>query len=219
MIRDASDGPFTPELNIRKLSRLLEIGFDILDVDDFGNTCLHLFFLMCTDVPRALDWATSLVYLVSQGADVQAVNSSGQTISDIAYQRHCNTYPSNLDVSFMRGDLWDLVLVASGHDLADFRSFFPRTASYGKNYTREHFERLWKGREEQCPYWDDLDWPPRDHNGSDSDSDSDIDSDKVATGTQRVCSCLADTCWFATLDDYLRAEIWSDKWRTAGPLD
>ncbi|KAM0562977.1 hypothetical protein ACHAPJ_001820 [Fusarium lateritium] len=58
------------------------------------------------------------------------------------------------------GDVWDAALHICGYDIAQFRSYRRRRPRYVQGYTREDFEELWMGREDQCPYWDDKPWPP-----------------------------------------------------------
>lgn len=55
-------------------------------------------------------------------------------------------------------DLWESVLHSHGLDIGEMRGKYQRKTifSYGfmhRNYSRECFEELWKGKEDECPYW------------------------------------------------------------------
>lgn len=94
-----------------------------------------------------------LLLLIRAGADVSARRGDNISVSDLAYiNRSVLHYGSSGSYT---GDLWDSVLSELGYDLAEFRAGYPRRAEYNKVYTRNHFEMLWDGREEFCPYYDD----------------------------------------------------------------
>jgi hypothetical protein len=76
----------------------------------------------------------------------------------LAYYR--NTNSDNDVVGSMTGDPWDSVLQTCGYDVSEFHQGYQRRAEYVGGYTREKFQALWIGRENQCPYWDDAPWPP-----------------------------------------------------------
>ena len=142
------------QMHIRKLATLLEGPSTIADRTPEGYTCLHC--CLCLDGKEVLprEWHDCMVYLVRQGADVNAKDIRGVSVSEFAYR------PSHLSerVSSCLGDLWDAVLDTCNYDISEFRIGFPRRARYTVDYTRGDFEALWKGRERRCPYWDDADW-------------------------------------------------------------
>ncbi|KAI9711511.1 MAG: hypothetical protein M1820_002074 [Bogoriella megaspora] len=94
----------------------------------------------------------------SNGADIDAVDDFGRSVTDMAYQSVYD-YP-NWGGGY-RGDLWDAALLQCGYDVYERRLHHARTPQYDGMYRREDFERLWEGREELCPYFDDPPhWPP-----------------------------------------------------------
>lgn len=147
---------------MEKFDELLKLGADIHVRNHFGETCLHL----CLQASGGTDntvgsrlWVIreyeALKFLVQRGADPHATDYDGQTVSDIAYTMsgwsHLGSY---------HGDLWDSVLQSCGYNITEFRLVHLREAKYAGEYTRWHFEQLWKGRECFCPFWDDRPWPP-----------------------------------------------------------
>ncbi|KAI9690380.1 MAG: hypothetical protein M1822_009342 [Bathelium mastoideum] len=102
-----------------------------------------------------------LKFLIAKGADLHMCDGSGCEVLKTAYDENFH-FLSNDYHSYKR-DLWDVVLVESGYDIATLRRKYsaPRKAQYTSRYTRQDFERLWHGIEDQCPYWDDPPvWPP-----------------------------------------------------------
>lgn len=88
------------------------------------------------------------------------------------------------------GDLWDVALDTCGYSISNFRKGSPRKAFYTAKYSRRDFEKLWEGREDRCPYWDDEEWhSPEDH------------GHKTDQGDQQgvICLCYSNYgCrWFA----------------------
>ena len=164
------------------LSFLLTQGADIRARTIDGSTCLHVYLmhligdLMPQQQPvfsKGLEEQQILMDLVEKGADIHARDNYGRSVSDIAYQSRTFdwlpfdtpreeeqlNYVSVRVQSGYVGDLWDSVLVSRGHDLMEFRGGHPRRPAYCESYTRQNFGMLWAGREEMCPYWDDMVYP------------------------------------------------------------
>ncbi|KAI0098058.1 ankyrin repeat-containing domain protein [Nemania sp. FL0031] len=184
----------SPEMHIKFL---LDQGSSIQDRGCDGSNCLHLFFRSDLFGRLHQDWTDALVYLVRHGADVFASDNSGTTVSQIAYAENtcCNWQESYCWCGSYRGDLWDFILHLCGYNILDFRmSCHPRRARYTSLYTRQAFEELWKDREDQCPYWDDNEWPPLDRYGEAYDSKRD---QKILC----VCRKGGRTRWIKTGDD------------------
>lgn len=143
------------------LAFLLRRKADVHARDNYGRTCLHnclesRFWLngqtTADDLPRLQDYRAGLNLLVQYGASTVATDSSGESVSDYAYReleyREVSTGSS-------KGDTWDLVLVDCGYGISDFRRGFPRVGKYTAGYSRESFEKLWKGKAHICPYYYD----------------------------------------------------------------
>ncbi|KAI0840332.1 ankyrin [Hypoxylon sp. FL0890] len=166
---------------------LLDSGADIHARDLEGRTCLHIFI-------RTLRWYAGLRYyqedrsllnfevlrlLIERGANPRASTPDGLSVSDYAYRlaglpRYLRGYT---------GDLWDSVLHSCGYDIAEFRTKdHRRKARYNFLYSRVVFEKLWRGREHLCPYWDDSPWPPYGEDSTDSGESEDWDSDSEGGG-------------------------------------
>lgn len=91
----------------------------------------------------------ALDYLARNGADPLAVDHAGRTVSNVVYYAH----RTRGEASFV-GDVWDRVLAGSGFDVASFRrEYGPRRARYATWYTRGHFESIWEGCADLCPYY------------------------------------------------------------------
>jgi len=177
-------------------------GACINDTDPRGLAFLHLFFGRFNLGPSDQDWKDALIYLVLRGADVYAKDERGTSVSHIAYSRLCREW----EPQSYRGDLWDAVLDACGHDVREFRKGYPRTALYTADYSRRDFEALWEGREERCPYWDDADWSIPDNESSgrlkdDQDTDSEI-----------ICLCFGGVCFYRRDDssETTDSQSWSE---------
>ncbi|EWZ92493.1 hypothetical protein FOWG_05609 [Fusarium oxysporum f. sp. lycopersici MN25] len=103
-----------------------------------------------------------LMLLVEHGADVYSVDEDGYQTLHYAYNVTCEA--CYLLSPSAKGDLWDAALSRFGYSILETRKDYPRRARYTPNYTRKDFEKLWQGREHQCPYWDDRPWPASDQN-------------------------------------------------------
>ncbi|KAI1738138.1 ankyrin [Xylaria scruposa] len=151
---------FAGDRAVEGLCKLLDAGANINVRDDQGQSCLHR-CLRHFWAPLESKWIRKhfdvMRLLVTRGADVYALDNRGQSVCEVAY--------SQKDLQYGRrgsyvGDLWDAVLRSCGYDVAEFRRDNQRRANYTDSYTRQDFEAVWKGREDQCPYWNDEPWPP-----------------------------------------------------------
>jgi hypothetical protein len=164
--------------------------------------------------PHTNDELESLVYLINRGASVFTVDSNRRSVSATAYTK--TIYDKKRNASFRhiggyRGDLWDATLAICGYDLLEFRKDYPRSPRYRIDYERSDFERLWKGIEHLCPYWDDRRWPEVGGDGdywTDSDElDSDItgsDADSDSSGgceLQSLGNRDADEPWLGKVTE------------------
>ncbi|KAI0188867.1 hypothetical protein F4808DRAFT_445886 [Astrocystis sublimbata] len=171
----------------------LDRGCRVNDTCRIG-TCLHMFFRSKIQRPSELNWQDALIHLVASGANAHAVDDWGESISQIAYADSACHEWNSFDLGSYRGDLWDSVLLACGFKIADFREGRVRTARYTPYYTPEDFKRLWEGREDMCPYWDDRTWPTSTY--GDHIEDSCI-GDRLV-----LCTCRdeEETRWFHPAD-------------------
>ena len=147
LARNYSNG-YTPQ----KFELLLNRGSSIYDRNGQGETCLHVCLHNATFC-RFSNEKESLILLVRKGADVHAVDYSGTSISDVAY--NASYQDDRPDLGGYRGDLWDAVLSECGYNISEMRKGYPRIPHYTSRYTRECFEGLWLDREEFCPYYND----------------------------------------------------------------
>ncbi|CEI40906.1 hypothetical protein FVEN_g1467 [Fusarium venenatum] len=155
------------------LKHLVSMGANVHDRSSKGETCLHLLVDHTPPEQDIIIRLECLVYLLQQGADPHARDNEGRTPSSIAYSMlgHRDTIDGTL------GDVWDAALHISGFDISHFRTISRRLPRYDPSfYTRQMFEELWIGREDQCPYWDDEPWPPAGPGERDRDHHSDMDS-------------------------------------------
>ncbi|KAI1260067.1 hypothetical protein F5Y18DRAFT_270352 [Xylariaceae sp. FL1019] len=121
---------------------------------------LHARFRECLPPPSEVNWLKALIRLVQNGTDIFAVDKWGVTVSDIAYaELVCYEFDNEDSLGSYRGDLFDALLSACHYSIADFRRNRPRIARYTEWYCRQDFEKLWEGREQLCPYWNDEVWP------------------------------------------------------------
>lgn len=168
---------------------LMRRGANIQARDADGKTSLHLCVYennIGNDFMTPHARFDALVFLVQCGADVDAVDNFGVSVSQTAYETDARdgyyAIPppgtgltrSVLDVDAVAqtmadwyrqsnsqmGDIWDAVLAESGHDVAKYRSRHPRVARYTEHYTPADFRSIWQGKEERCPYYDEdeLSW-------------------------------------------------------------
>jgi hypothetical protein len=141
-----------------KFDIFLRRGTNLKARDNWGRTCLHK-CIKYARLAKCSDEQESLVLLVKKGADVNACDNCGTSISETAYTYSYHDEEDGL--AGYLGDLWDAVLSECGHDITEMRQGFPRRPHYARRYTREDFERLWRGREESCPYYNDPpEWDP-----------------------------------------------------------
>ncbi|KAF2490020.1 hypothetical protein BU16DRAFT_622574 [Lophium mytilinum] len=162
------------EYDPHRFKFLLDAGSNIHARDVDGRTCLHL-AILGVDRPWYEVEYSAPNFLIQRGADIFSKDSFGHSISHDAYTR------TNEDVGGYRGDLWDAVLSYCGFDICKLRKGYPRTPQYGdfrdfRDYTREDFERLWKGREDQCPYFHD---PPIWRSPLSSNPEDDVDKSEL----------------------------------------
>jgi hypothetical protein len=104
---------------------------------------------------RLIRFLDACKYLVRSGADVDAVDYSGTSVSLQVYHK------SSRRNSSFSGDLWDRVLAGAGFDVAPFRKLhgIQRRAWYNPWYTRRDFEAIWAGMTELCPYYYKIELP------------------------------------------------------------
>ncbi|KAI7760616.1 hypothetical protein LZL87_009500 [Fusarium oxysporum] len=141
----------------RQIHYLLNKGYDI---NSFLQGKMGLHYLMTKDclwleyIPEYMDL---LMFVMENGGDVWAVDDDGYLAAHCAYNITCEA--NYLFCPSAKGDLWDAALSYFGYDILRVRKHHPRKARYTSGYTRRDFERLWQGREGDCPYWDDQPWP------------------------------------------------------------
>ncbi|KAK8057368.1 ankyrin repeat-containing domain protein [Apiospora saccharicola] len=186
---------------------LVSMGADITARDNMGRNCLHM--RICNLYgPWSRREHDNIRYLTSQGADPEAIDDQGFSVSDIAYEAKLLKYNTTQESSYA-GDLWDSVLQSCGYNIADFRCVHrQRKARYDEpdmtyGYGRINFERLWRGREQFCPYWDDEPWPRADERDaclpcprcgklpsrdSDDEGDSENESDAETDSSEGECN-------------------------------
>ncbi|KAI0542762.1 ankyrin [Xylaria digitata] len=141
-----------------RISSLLELGADISIRDSRGRSCLHVFLSHTTPFSMLPKQLNGVVYLLDNGADPYAFDNEGVSVSDVAYENRTFFFLKK-DTGSMLGDLWDTALHHCGYDIAEFRQRHQRKANYSSYYTRKIFETFWEGKEDKCPYWDDVTWP------------------------------------------------------------
>ncbi|OBS19640.1 hypothetical protein FPOA_11365 [Fusarium poae] len=159
------------KISVDILKHLVSMGANVHDRSSRGETCLHL---LVNHTPQQEEDVIirfkCLAYLLQQGADPHARDNEGRTPSSIAY----SMLGLRDTIDGTLGDLWDAALHVSGFDISQFRTISRRRPRYDSLYTRQMFEELWRGREEQCPYWDDKPWPAVGFGEIDSDPETDI---------------------------------------------
>ncbi|KAG4256174.1 hypothetical protein FPRO03_05122 [Fusarium proliferatum] len=151
-------GGLEPRQALQQVRLLVEKGYDVNRTLN-GQVALHHLLLKSYDwlewIPEFMDL---LSYLVEHGADLHAEDYDGYQPWHYAYGATCEA--CYLFCPSAKGDLWDAVLTYHGYDILEKRKGYPRKARYATGYTRKDFEKLWRGQEGKCPYWDDQLWPP-----------------------------------------------------------
>lgn len=147
-----------PSLTAAGFSLLLQHGADINARCSEGRTCLHYLFIhagTCRSPYGHIQYLDACQYLVRSGADVDAVDTYGISVSKLAYS--CYNGSLGIFLNSVGGDIWDRVLAGAGFDVASFRTRhgFRRRARYTANYKRSDFEAMWAGMTELCPYYHD----------------------------------------------------------------
>lgn len=96
-----------------------------------------------------------LVFLLQNGADPYQAPTDELSIPCALYHGHVTGFCTNIrwEHGSYCSDVWDAALYISGRDILRHRAGYPRRPEYTAHYTREIFELLWKGRENECPYW------------------------------------------------------------------
>ena len=134
---------------------LLQRGANVHARNAYGENCLHFFFAKVNkdylfDINKLMQ---ILLLLARCGADIDAVNTRGVSVTEYAYIHESVRHGFS-------GDLWDRLLVERGYDLLPRRKAFPRRPTYTVLYPRSGFEEIWAGWEQHCPYYDDPpEWP------------------------------------------------------------
>jgi hypothetical protein len=205
---------------------LLQRGADVAHRDMNGNTCLHHCldsFRYCpyrlrdpecerphwydeSSNPDPSQWihhySAAFILLVNSGADVNAEDRFGRSVSDIAYAPFIDIMAGTDETISARGDVWDFALAMCGNNISEFRqrARAPRKARYSQFYTRQDFEDLWAGNKHLCPYYDD-------------EEDGVLDADAKA--------CSEDEDEWATTDSEGEGsdgeEVEMEDWGTVGP--
>ncbi|RMJ15876.1 hypothetical protein CDV36_004478 [Fusarium kuroshium] len=133
-----------PESTLANINLLVESGTDPQAKNSLGQTCLHLVLeSAAADSPlQPKELRRVLVQLIKNGADVNAANHNGDSVTDLAFhhrdpQSTLGTYPA---------DLWACSLAACGHNVfVDFQNSQPRLPRFDSQYTSKDFEALWDG--------------------------------------------------------------------------
>lgn len=142
---------FDADRERKLLDLLLERGHKF----DFGKDCEDFAFGDRLLLPKVVERRDLLVYMLQRGCTDHVLLER----SPISYHAYRMCKPCSMSKSSLWGDFWDTIFDRAGCDILSCRNGHPRRARYGDGYTRQHFEMLWQGREEHCPYWDDEPWP------------------------------------------------------------
>ncbi|KAH7137398.1 hypothetical protein B0J13DRAFT_609452 [Dactylonectria estremocensis] len=162
-------------IHLDSFQTFLALGSNIHERDNHGLTCLHISLASLSGPDNGWQKFHAVKYLIQSGADPHAVDNHGRSVSDVAYWSRGTRGQLGVFV----GDLWDAVLQSCGFDISQFRSnTHRRKARYTKVYCRVDFEALWEQREAQCPYWDDMPWPPLEPGEMDNDDDETDNEDE-----------------------------------------
>lgn len=119
---------------------------------------------MCVNQSRppfdTIQFLDACQYLVRRGADIDAVDDQGISVSVEAYAPNRGLRRKEC-MNSLGGDVWDRVLAGAGFDVAYFRTRhgIRRRARYHGQYSRRNFEAMWAGMTELCPYYHDVELP------------------------------------------------------------
>ncbi len=136
---------------------LFQYGATVDSRDDLGRTCLHhclssSWMWACLFNPG--EWIDikrdGIIYLIERGADMFAVDASGQSASDLAYTGN------STELGNVKAYVWDYVLAHFGHPLLEPSQVHARVVHGGESYRQADFERLWKAKENLCPYYHEV---------------------------------------------------------------
>ncbi|KAL5609486.1 hypothetical protein FOVSG1_004167 [Fusarium oxysporum f. sp. vasinfectum] len=146
-----------PGQALQQIQLLIKQGYDV-NSTFAGKGCLHhLMDKITVGLGFLQEYLQLLMLLVENDGDVWAVDDDGYLAAHYAYNITCEA--DYLFCPSAKGDLWDAALSYFGCDILRVRKYHPRKARYTSGYTRQDFEKLWQGREGDCPYWDDQPWP------------------------------------------------------------
>ncbi|KAL5602405.1 hypothetical protein FOBRF1_009938 [Fusarium oxysporum] len=146
-----------PGQALQQIQLLIKQGYDV-NSTFAGKGCLHhLMDKITVGLEFLQEYLQLLMLLVENDGDVWAVDDDGYLAAHYAYNITCEA--DYLFCPSAKGDLWDAALSYFGYDILRVRKYHPRKARYTSGYTRQDFEKLWQGREGDCPYWDDQPWP------------------------------------------------------------
>jgi hypothetical protein len=126
---------------------LIDNGIEVDAVNNSGMTVLQLALIHLTMKGGVWNFYVQfqcIIYIIQRGADIYAT-CYGKSCSVIAYE--------NNNLGSYAGDLWDAALAATGHDVQKFRAYHPHRARYDEPYTMDVFKYLWRGMEDECPYY------------------------------------------------------------------
>ncbi|WKT41236.1 hypothetical protein QSH57_006042 [Fusarium oxysporum f. sp. vasinfectum] len=141
----------------RQIHNLLKKGYDINSFLNGMTGLHHLMAKNCLWLKYIPEYMDLLMFVIENDGDVWAVDDDGYLAAHYAYNITCGA--DYLFCPSAKGDLWDAALSYFGYDILRVRKYHPRKARYTSGYTRQDFEKLWQGREGDCPYWDDQPWP------------------------------------------------------------
>ncbi|OAP64992.1 hypothetical protein AYL99_00964 [Fonsecaea erecta] len=129
-------------------------GADISVRDGHGRNCLRLALESLWDEECNDQVRKCVALLIRNGADIHSVDEDGVSVSDYAYEN-----PIQLEIGSCRGDVWDAALSECGYDIRQMRHGYHRLPVCPdgdfdlSEYQQKSITRLWKGREDACPYY------------------------------------------------------------------
>ena len=136
---------------------LFQYGATVDSRDELGRTCLHHCLSSTWMWARLFspdDWIDikrdGIIYLIERGADMFAVDASGESVSGIA------CLGNSIELGNVKEHVWDCVLAHFGHPLLEPSRGHARVVDCGDSYRKLDFERLWKGKEDLCPYYHEV---------------------------------------------------------------